>query len=57
VTVALNAGKPQAVWADSAGSSADLLFDITGYFTADLTGLSFHPIGPDRGQAGLPSGR
>jgi hypothetical protein len=44
----LNAGKLQAVWVGTSGSSADLLLDITGYFTADLTGSRFHPIVPAR---------
>jgi len=48
VTVALKAGKLQAVWDGTAGSSADVIFDITGYFTPDTTGLAFHPIVPDR---------
>jgi hypothetical protein len=48
VTVALSGGKLAGVWAGSVGSSADLLFDVTGYFTADLTGLSYHPIAPAR---------
>jgi outer membrane protein assembly factor BamB len=48
VTVALNAGKLQAVWDGAAGSTADIIFDVTGYFTADLTGASYHPIVPVR---------
>jgi hypothetical protein len=48
VTVALNAGKLQAVWDGTAGSSADVIFDVTGYFTADLTGVKFYPIPPAR---------
>jgi hypothetical protein len=48
VTVALGAGKLQAVWVGTAGSSADIIFDVTGYFTADLTGLAFHAIAPER---------
>jgi hypothetical protein len=48
VTVALNGGKLQAVWDGAAGSTADVIFDITGYFTADLTGLKYHPIVPAR---------
>jgi hypothetical protein len=48
VTVALNAGKLQAVWVGAAGSSTDMVFDVTGYFTADLTGLRYHPIVPLR---------
>jgi phage baseplate assembly protein gpV len=48
VTVALNAGKLQAVWDGTVGSSADVIFDITGYFTPDTSGLAYHPIVPDR---------
>ena len=49
VTVALNAGKLQAVWHGSTSSStADLLFDVTGYFIAGAGGLSFHPLEPYR---------
>ena len=48
VTVALQSGKLQAVWDGTAGSSADVIFDVTGYFTADLTGLKFYPIPPAR---------
>ena len=48
VTVALSGGTLAAVWKGSAGSSADLIFDVTGYFTADLSGLAFHPIVPER---------
>ena len=48
VTVALSGGKLQAVWVGKAGSSTDVIFDVTGYFTADLTGLSYHPIFPAR---------
>ena len=48
VTVALSGGKLQAVWAGTTGSSADVIFDVTGYFTASLTGLRYHPITPVR---------
>ena len=48
VTVKLNAGKLQAVWDGTAGSSADVIFDVTGFFTADLSGLRFHPVAPER---------
>ena len=52
VTVALGTGslqgKLQAVWAGTSGSSADVIFDVTGYFTPDLTGLTYHPIAPIR---------
>jgi hypothetical protein len=48
VTVALKSGKVQAVWVGAAGSSADVLLDITGFFTADATGMLFYPIAPYR---------
>ncbi len=48
VTVALSAGKLKAVWCGTAGSNADVIVDITGYFTADETGLKFYPISPFR---------
>ncbi len=48
VTVALKSGSLQAVWAGTTGSSADLIFDVTGYFTSDATGLSYHAIVPVR---------
>ena len=48
VTVALRGGKLQAVWAGTTGSSADVIFDVTGYFTDSLTGLRYHPITPVR---------
>jgi hypothetical protein len=46
VTVGLNGGKLQAVWVGQDGSSADVIFDVTGYFTADSTGLRYHPLAP-----------
>ncbi len=47
VTVALAPGGTLgAVWCGTARSSADVIFDVTGYFTADTTGLSYHPITP-----------
>jgi hypothetical protein len=48
VTVKLNGGKLAAVWVGTTGSSADVIFDVTGYFTADLTGLRYHAIDPER---------
>jgi outer membrane protein assembly factor BamB len=48
VTVLLSAGNLQAVWDGATGSSTDVIFDVTGYFTADLTGLLYHPIAPAR---------
>ena len=46
VTVSLNAGKLQAVWVGTSGSSADVIFDVTGYFLANQTGYTYHPIVP-----------
>ncbi len=48
VTVALASGRLQAVWAGTTGSSADVIFDVTGYFTSDTTGLSYHAVVPVR---------
>jgi hypothetical protein len=49
VTVALNAGKLQAVWRGATGTSTtDMVFDVTGYFTAGDTGLSYTPVAPYR---------
>jgi hypothetical protein len=48
VTVALKSGKLQAVWVGKAGSTADVIFDVTGYFTTGATGLRYYPITPIR---------
>jgi eukaryotic-like serine/threonine-protein kinase len=48
VTVSLNGGKLVAVWIGAKGSSADVIFDVTGFFTSDLTGLRYHPVVPVR---------
>ena len=48
VTVALKAGKLQAVWVGKTGSTADIIFDVTGYFTPGLGGQWYHPITPIR---------
>jgi hypothetical protein len=50
ITVALNsAGQLQAVWVGSGSTStADVIFDVTGYFMNDQAGLSYHPIVPFR---------
>ena len=45
VTVALKSGKLEAVWDGTAGSSADVIFDVTGYFTA---GTRWSVLLPDR---------
>jgi hypothetical protein len=41
-------GTLSAVWVGRAGSTADLLFDVTGYYVGDLTGSRFVPIEPTR---------
>ena len=48
VTVALSGGSLQIVWCGLVGSSADVIFDVTGYFTAGAGGLSYYPIAPTR---------
>jgi hypothetical protein len=48
VTVALSGGKLQAVWNGAPGSSIDVIFDVTGYFTPDTSGNTYHPIVPFR---------
>jgi alpha-tubulin suppressor-like RCC1 family protein len=48
VTVAIKSGKFQAVWVGTIGSSTDVVLDITGYFTADSTGLKFYAVDPYR---------
>ena len=48
ITVALSGGSLQIVWCGLVGSSADVIFDVTGYFTAGAGGLSFYPITPTR---------
>jgi hypothetical protein len=41
-------GTLSAVYKGPAGSTAHLLFDVTGYYLADLTGAHFYPLPPDR---------
>ena len=49
ITVALNgSGNLQAVWIGTPRSSTDVILDITGYFTNDLSGYSYHAITPAR---------
>ena len=49
LTVALStAGTLAATFLSSRGQSTQLVFDVTGYYTADLTGDSFVPIAPAR---------
>jgi hypothetical protein len=49
VSVALAAGgKLWVTFMSSPGNTADVVFDVTGYYTADLTGSVFVPINPSR---------
>ena len=48
VTVALSGGKLQVVWCGTSGSSANVIFDVTGYFSAGSGGLSFYALTPVR---------
>jgi hypothetical protein len=48
VTVALSGGKLSVVWCGTTGSGADVIFDVTGYFTSGPGGLSYYAINPVR---------
>jgi hypothetical protein len=49
VTVALDAsGKLCATYLGPTGATTNLVFDVTGYYTADATGAAFVPIDPVR---------
>ena len=49
VTVKLASnGTLSAVWSGPAGSTADLVFDVTGYFISGTTGSKFVPLEPTR---------
>jgi hypothetical protein len=49
VTSKLGAGGTLcAVWVGPAGSTADVLFDVNGYFVNDLSGAMWVPITPNR---------
>jgi hypothetical protein len=49
LTVALSAtGTLSATYMSSAGNTTDLVFDVTGFYTADLTGGTYVPITPIR---------
>jgi hypothetical protein len=50
ITVTLSGGNLQGVWVGDPGTSADVIFDITGYFTNDGSagGQGYHPITPLR---------
>ncbi len=50
VTVALGAGGTLSITfvAPSNGPTAQAIFDVTGYFTPDTSGATYHPIAPTR---------
>jgi hypothetical protein len=49
VTVALSAtGSLWATYISNTGNTTDLVFDVTGYFTPDTTGGTYHPVAPVR---------
>jgi hypothetical protein len=49
VTVALSAtGTLSATYMSNSGNTTDLVFDVTGYFTPDMTGGTYHPVAPVR---------
>jgi hypothetical protein len=49
VTVALGPGGVlSATYAAPAGATTNLVFDVTGYFTPDTTGDTYHPVAPVR---------
>ena len=49
VTIGLSAtGTLSATYISTAGNTTDLVFDVTGYFTPDTTGDTYHPIVPAR---------
>ncbi|HEX7490907.1 MAG TPA: PQQ-binding-like beta-propeller repeat protein, partial [Candidatus Limnocylindrales bacterium] len=49
VTVALGSGGAlSATYMAPAGSTTNLVFDVTGYFTPDDSGATYHPITPVR---------
>jgi hypothetical protein len=49
LTVALSpTGTLSATYVSTPGNSTDLVFDVTGYFTPDSTGATYHPMTPAR---------
>jgi hypothetical protein len=47
LTVALSStGTLSATYMSGAGNTTDLVFDVTGYYTADTTGLRYVPLTP-----------
>ena len=41
-------GRLSAVYKGTAGAKTDLIFDVTGYYVADLSGARFYALTPDR---------
>ena len=49
ITIALSVtGSLSATFMARTGNTTNLVFDITGYFTPDTTGATFHPVAPAR---------
>ena len=49
LTVALSAtGTLSATYISTAGNTTNLVFDVTGYFSPDPSGATYHPISPAR---------
>jgi outer membrane protein assembly factor BamB len=49
LTVALSAtGSLSATYISTAGNTTDLVFDVTGYFTPDMSGATYHAMTPAR---------
>jgi len=49
VTIALSAtGSLSVTYLSNKGNTTDLVFDLTGFFTPDMTGSTYHPITPTR---------
>jgi hypothetical protein len=49
LTVALGPGGTlSATYMSTAGNTTDLVFDVTGFFTPDVSGATYHPMTPAR---------
>ena len=49
LTVALSGtGTLSATYVSNPGNTTDLVFDVTGYFTPDASGATYHPLTPAR---------
>ena len=48
VTVALGGGTLSATYASTPGSTAQVIFDVTGYFTPDMSGATYVALNPAR---------